>query len=232
MNSPRSEYLPNGNGHANGNGKSDEKVFYLQRATDPDTLAVLEARETALADDRLTRSMKAFFCKVVDMSLHPRYFECKGVVTVSDTYLATFFRVSTRSVYTWKKSVEARGYFWVTYKGRPNMWAITTYHLTCLHKPREDRRTDNDGTYGSDGVRAYPSAPGQGARRPGQPGLPLPGSRQTAPDGKNADSLGISGENGKALRARAEADCGPEPKSVAGQSRSGLLTIRDSEGAN
>src|SRR6185436_14644305 len=105
-----------------------------------------------------------------------------GVVTMSDTVLAEVFRVSNRTIYTWKKTVaDCEDYFWLTQQFRRNMWPITTYHLTCLHRPQRTK-TDRDGTYGSDGSgRPPPSSPGLGARKPGQPGLPLPGSRKRAP---------------------------------------------------
>lgn len=221
-----SESNGNGNGHANGNGNGNghAKVFSLKPAIDPATQAILEARDHALRDERLNRPMKAFFCLVLDRSLDPAYYHPhpRGVVTLSDTVLAEDFRVSNRTIYTWKRKIEECDYFWLTAQFRKNMWPITTYHLTCLHRPQRGR-TDRDGTYGSAGVgRPPPQNPGLGARRPGQPGLPLPGSRPTPRKPKNADLLRISGGSGKTLRLSAEENFGSEPKNISGESRSQL----------
>jgi hypothetical protein len=198
------DYQTNGNGHANGNGK----IFELHKATDPDTLAILDARTRALADPRLKRSA-ALFCKILDMALNPKFFKpCKGVVTVSDPYLAKNFNVSDRTIYTWKMQIVQAGYFWLSKKFVPNMWPLTTYNISALHKPTDEQRTDDLGTYGGESVRSAPASPGQGARRPGQPGLPLPGSGKPRPKSKSEDLREISGETGKTLRARAEENFG------------------------
>src|SRR6266496_2477000 len=98
--------------------------------------------------------------------------DTRGVVAISDTVNANKFGVSNRTIYTWKKTVEGCGYFWITDQYRPNMWPLTTYHLTCLHPPPRGRTTDNGGTYGSDPGRPKPQNPGLGARKPGQKLLP------------------------------------------------------------
>jgi hypothetical protein len=222
------EYLAtengNGNGHSNGNGNGHAKVFQLKPALDPATQAILESREHALHDSRLNRSMKAFFCEVLDRALDPNYYapNPRGIVTMSDTVLAEVFRVSNRIIYTWKKGVEACGYFWITQQFRKNMWPITTYLLACLHRPPR-KKTDSGGTYGSAGVgRPPPQNPGLGARRPGQPCLPLPGTCQKPPKAKSADLQGNSGENGNLVRVSAETDFGSEPKPASGESRNGF----------
>src|SRR2546422_10842409 len=90
-----------------------------------------------------------------------------GVVTISDSVNAEIFGVSNRSIYVWKKGVEAAGYFWLTDQYRKNMWPITTYHISCLHRPSRGR-TDESGTYGISGVgRPRPQNPGLRARQPG-----------------------------------------------------------------
>jgi len=246
----RSEYFPsaeefNGNGHAHGNGNGNghnghAKIFSLKPATDPDTLAILDARRSALAEptDRLNRSMKACFCEILDRALDPRFFDAKGVVTISDSVLAQTFSVSNRTIYTWKKRIEDCGYVWLTQKWKSNMWPITTYHLSCLHKPKRDGKTDTDGTYGGGRFRSAPVNPGLGARKPGQPALPLPGSRQapplptppeglpgsppTPPESESADLHGISALGRKKLRVSPEENFGSEPKPASGESRSQL----------
>ena len=221
----REEYGFTDNGHSNGNGAA--KIFHLKPATDPDTLAILDARRNVLADERLNRSQKACFCEVLDRALNPSFFDNKGVVTISDPALADIFSVSARSVYNWKFRIEDCGYWWITKKKKSNMWPLTTYHLTCLHKPRRDERTDRDGTYGGGG-KGRPAftpdkqRPALGARKPGQRSLPLPGSRQPTPESKSDNLQGIAGRTGKELRARPETDCGSDPKPIAGQTRNEL----------
>ncbi len=198
------------------------KGFTIKPAVDPSTRAILEAREAVLKDRTLTRSMKAFYCWVLDKSLDPEFFHPhpRGIVTLSDTASAEPFGVSERTIYTWKFRIEDAGYWWLSRQFRKNMWPITTYHLACLHPPKRGR-TDRDGTYGRSGAgRPMPQNPGLGARKPGQPGLPLPGSRQAHPNHKTSESLAISGEIGDSLRPTPEADFGSEPKPTSGESRS------------
>lgn len=157
----RTEYLPNpheseaSNGYPNGQAK----IFSLKPATDPSTLAILESRNRALADETLTRSIKAAFCFILDRSLDPAFFDHgqRGVVTISDTVIAEVFGVSKRTVFTWKRRLEDCGYVWLTRRPKSNMWPITTYHLSCLHKPRREAKTDSDGTYGSGKFRSAPA---------------------------------------------------------------------------
>lgn len=203
------------------NEEHQGKVFSLKPATDPDTLSILDARRRALAEpnERLNRSMKACFCEILDRALHPVFFDSKGVVTISDTVLAQVFGVSNRTIYTWKRKLEDSGYVWLTQKWKSNMWPITTYHLTCLHKPRRDEKTDADGTYGGGRLRSSPVSPGLGARKPGQPQLALPGSRQSPPDTKSEEMQGTSGQTGKTLRPKPEENFGSEPKAASGGSR-------------
>ncbi len=238
----RSEYLPsqsdaysqngNGNGHSNGNGHA--KIFSLKPATDPDTLAILDARRNALAEppDRLSRSMKVCFCEILDRALNPAFFDSKGVVTISDSVLAQIFSVSNRTIYTWKKQLEECGYVWLSQKWKSNMWPITTYHLACLHRQRREGKTDSDGTYGTGRLRSAPVNAGEGARKPGQRFLPLPGTRQPAPDPtlpgsestpddpKNAVLQGISGLSREKDPVSPEEKIGSEPKKRSGESRS------------
>jgi hypothetical protein len=222
MNSLRAEYLDepsrNGNGHANGNA---DKIFHLTRATDADTLVILEARRRALEDKRLTISMKACFCRVLDLALHPKFYDAKGVVTISDTRIAKTFGVSARTVYNWKRDIAAAGYWWISKKFVTNMYPLTVYHISCLDRPGDDRRTDEHGTYGGEHLRPEPK-PALGARRPGQPGLALPGSGKGAPKSKTATLQPIAGESGKTVRLSAETDCGSQPKPIAGESRNPL----------
>lgn len=197
-----------------------QKVFSLTPTTDPITLAILDARRVALADDRLSGSMKAFFCEVLDRSLNPRWYKIKGIVTVSDPILAQVFRVSMRTIYTWKTRLAECGHIWLTKKGRSNMWPITTYHLSCIHREQLQEKTDEDGTYGSAKVRHAPMNPGLGCRKPGQPALPLPGSRQHVPEHESAKLQAISGGSREKDRARAEELIGSDPKKGSGESRS------------
>ncbi len=255
MSTTINDYLPSttdGNGHHNGNGNG--KIFTLKPATDPDTLLILDTRRNALAEPnhRLTRSAKACFCEILDRALHPGFFDIKGVVTISDKILADTFRVSKRSVYSWKRMIEAAGYAWTSAKFKSNMWPITTYHISALHKKPITGKTDEDGTYGGGKLRPAPVNPGQGCRQPGQPILALAGSRMTPPETENTDLQGISAlsreklplsaeanfgsepkpasaESRNEFRRRAEANFGGEPKRIAGGSRSNLRTFRDSE---
>jgi hypothetical protein len=218
-----SEYIPQPN-ESNGNGNDHGKIFTLKPALDPDTIAILEARRTALTDQRLIRSMKAFFCHILDASLDPAFYypHPRGVVTLSDPINAETFGVSPRTIYTWKKRIEAVGYFWLSEQYRKNMWPITTYHLSCLHRPPRGR-TDESGTYGTSGSgRSRPQNPGLGGRQPGQLGLTLPGSRQKAKSAENAQVLETAGLSRNGLPVSPEADFRSEPKQTSGESRSRL----------
>ena len=202
----------NGNGHG---------IFQLAPKADPETLAIIDARRDARADTRLTRSMKACFDEIADRAQNPNFYEAKGIVTISDSVLAGTFGVSLRSIYTWKHQIAACGYVHLGRQPKSNMWPITKYYLTCLHRGPATQRTDRDGTYGVGRVRSLPSPP-HGARQPGQPGLPLPGSRSPAPFPKNTKTPAISGQAGKKLPVSPEASCGSRPKPVAGLTRSQL----------
>jgi len=197
-----SEYLPSpSESSGNGNGNGHGKIFTLKPALDPDTIAILEARRDALGDQRLNGSMKSFFCRILDVSLDPAFYypHIRGVVTISDTVNAETFGVSTRTIYTWKKAVEAAGYFWLTDQYRKNMWPITTYHISCLHRPPRGR-TDEGGTFGATGAgRPRPQNSPLGAREPGQLAIPLPGSRKIPKSAENAKTPTISALTGKKL---------------------------------
>ena len=211
----------NGNGHFNGNGNG-HGIFTLAAKPDPDTIAVLETRRAARSDTRLTRSMKACFDEVADRALNPAFYDAKGIVAISDTVLAEIFSVSNRTVYTWKYKLQECGYVWLNHKFKTNMWPLTTYHLSALHKAPRLQKTDADGTYGAGKFRPAPLNPGLGARKPGQPSLPLPGSRTLAEDTKSEEMQGISGENRFSLRVSPEANFGSEPKPASGESRNPL----------
>jgi len=204
-----SEYFPRpeeSNGNGNGNGNGDGKIFQLKPAVDPVTLAIIEARTAAKQDARLNRSMKTFFYHILDIALDPAFCHPhpRGVVSISDTANARIFGVSNRSIYEWKKTVEAAGHFWLTELPRDNMWSITTYHLSCLHQPPRGK-TDHSATYGSSGLGRRRPVGGMGARRPGQPFLPLPGSRQRPPEVKNSQVPAIAGLTGSQLPVSPEA---------------------------
>jgi hypothetical protein len=217
-----SEYLPNGNGHLNGNGNGHQKIFELNRTVDPDTIAVLEARRACRADQRLNRSAKACFDEIADRALNPSCYDAKGIVTISDAGLADVFGVSERTVYSWKHQIETCGYVWLGKKFKTNMWPLTTYNLSCLHKKPALRKTDADGTYGRGRFRSAPENPGFGARQPGQPVLPLPGSRHVNGDAKSAELLAISAVGRKNVRLSAEENFGSEPKPISAESRNGF----------
>ena len=212
---------PNGNGHTNGTN-GHQKIFDLVRTTDPDTIAVLQARRDCRSDDRLTRSMKACFDEVADRALNPSFFDVKGIVTISDSVLAETFGVTNRTVYTWKRRIEECGYVSLAQKFKSNMWPLTTYRLTCLHKAPRQVKTDADGTFGGRKFRSAPANPGLGARHPGQTHLPLAGSRPEAPDAKSEKTPAISGLSRKTLRVSPEANFGSEPKPISGESRNPL----------
>lgn len=205
------------NGNGNGHG-----IFGLVAKTDPDTVAMFTARRNARADARLTTSMKACFDEIADRSFNPEFYDVKGIVTISDSVLAEIFSVSNRTVYTWKRRLEECGYAWCSKKLKSNMWPLTTYHLNCLHKPMRQSRTDADGTYGGGKFRHAPLNPGLGCRKPGQPSLPLPGSRTPPGEPENSDLLRISGETSNSLRVSPEANFGSEPKPISGETRSKL----------
>ena len=208
------------------NGGNGHGIFQLAPKPDPETMAILEARRDARADSRLTRSMKACFDEIADRAQNPHFYEAKGIVTISDGVLAGHFAVSLRSIYTWKHRIEDCGYVHLGRQPKTNMWPITKYYLTCLHRGPGSQRTDRDGTYGTGKLRPAPSNPGLGARHPGQASLPLPGSRPPPPKLKSEKMPAISAQSGNSLRLRAEASCGSEPKPVAAQSRSQLRTSR------
>jgi hypothetical protein len=212
------------NGHANGNGNGNghQKVFELNRTVDPDTIAVLESRRSCRADQRLNRSMKACFDEIADRALNPSCYDAKGIVTISDAGLADVFGVSERTVYTWKHQIEACGYVWLGKKFKTNMWPLTTYYLSCLHKKPALKKTDADGTYGRGRFRSGPDNPGLGARSPGQPQLPLAGSRQVNGEAKSEDLLAISAVSRKNVPLSAEENFGSEPKPASALSRNGL----------
>jgi hypothetical protein len=204
----------NHNANSNGHG-----IFGLVAKTDPDILAVLEMRRRARADGRLNRSMKACLDEVADRACNPAFFDVRGIVTISDRVLAEIFEVSLRSIFTWKKQIEACGYWWLNRKFKSNMWPITTYNLTVLHKPMSVQKTDDDGTYGTSRFRPLAPTSALGCRRPGQPVLPLPGSRPAPPVPKIEEMQGISGQTGEIIRARPEDNCGSHPKAISGQTR-------------
>jgi hypothetical protein len=220
-----SEYLPRPEESSNGNGNGHGTIFTLKPALDPDTLAILETRDHALRDQRLLGTMRAFFCLILDRALDPEYYRPhpRGIVTLSDTVLATDFGVSNRTIFTWKRKIEECGdYFWLTRQFRTNMWPITTYHITCLHPPQRGK-TDRDGTYGSGRVgRSLPENFPLGARRPGQPGLPLPGSRQKPKAPEKSQTLAIAGLTRNTLPVSPEAHFGSDPKPTSGETRSTL----------
>lgn len=240
-----SEYLPtngeNGNGHHNGNGNG--KIFSLSPVKDPLTQRILDTRDAALGDPRLTRSMSAFFCRVLDRALNPTApgFQCKGSISISDSNLGKFFRVSERTVYTWKKRLEALGYVWLSKLYKTNMEPITIYNITALIPPRNVRQ-DEDGTSQNGSVRTGFQS-GMGARAPKQPSFPLPGSRSPKPPGiillpplrlkhpflgieggafhSKSDVLqGISGGSRNELPLSPDLEIGSEPKLGSAESRS------------
>ena len=207
---PTEEYFPSAEPRFNGgNGNGHTKAFSIKPATDPDTLAILATRRRALADKRLNSSMQKLFCEVLDRSLNPtcRGFICKGVVAASDGTLSLHFGVSRRSIYTWKKGVEAVGYFWLSQKLMTNMEPITVYNITALRPQNERPVTDDDGVSQFGALRRGWQKKALGARKPGQPGLPLPGSRQAPPGAEIIDLQGISGETRRELPVSPEANC-------------------------
>ena len=207
---PTEEYFPSAEPRFNGgNGNGHTKAFSIKPATDPDTLAILDTRRRALADKRLNSSMQKLFCEVLDRSLNPtcRGFICKGVVAASDGTLSLHFGVSRRSIYTWKKGVEAVGYFWLSQKLMTNMEPITVYNITALRPQNERPVTDDDGVSQFGALRRGWQKKALGARKPGQPGLPLPGSRQAPPGAEIIDLQGISGETRRELPVSPEANC-------------------------
>jgi len=109
----------------NGNGNGHAKIFNLQPTTDPDVIAVLEARRDARSDSRLSRSMKACFDEIADRALNPQFYEAKGIVVISDPALGNVFGVSRRSIWTWKHTIAACGYVWLSKQGKTNMWPLT-----------------------------------------------------------------------------------------------------------
>jgi len=214
-----SEYLPRPE-ESSGNGNGHGKIFSLKRELDPDTILILEARRDALADQRLNGSMKSFFCRILDVSLDPAFYHphIRGVVTISDTVNAETFGVSTRTIYTWKKAVESAGYVWLTEQYRKNMWPITTYHISCLHRPPRGR-TDEGGTFGASGAgRSRPQNQPLGACEPGQLRIPLPGSRQKPKAAENAQVLDTSALTGKRLPVSPEENFRSDQKKTSGES--------------
>lgn len=85
-------------GFQNGNGNGEN--LFAQAGTDPITMTILNVRRECLADSRVPRAVRGFFCEVLDRSLNPSCpgFVCKGTVSISDTTLARIFNVSARTV--------------------------------------------------------------------------------------------------------------------------------------
>lgn len=260
-NSAAAEYIPqpdertNGNGHFNGNGHSNgqpfrQKNFEIKPSTDPDTLKILEARDKALGDPALSRPVRAFVCFIVDRCLNPRFYDEKGVVCMADSIAAEKFGVTVRTIYDWRHWPGIDRYFWFSKKGRPNMWPMMVYHLTCLHAaPRFEQRTDAGGTYA--GGASDRVAPGQDvaavgrekrnaalASKRAQKTLPLSGgiavvegakvpvapgpigSRPAIRLPKSARFRAISAQARKMFRRIAEESFGPPPKKISAGSRS------------
>lgn len=212
----RQEYgLDQDHGHA-------PKAFTLKPATDPITLVILELRRTLIADRRVTRPAKACFVEILDRALNSQCpgFICKGSVAISDSTLARIFGVTCRTIYTWKKLLAACGYVWLSQKFRTDRFPLTTYNVTALRPKQHDFAQDDDGSAQGANLRRAWVNPSVGARRPGQPGLHLPGSRQTAPATENAENRAISAENRVLLRQAAEEKIGSQPIQTSADSRS------------
>ena len=194
-------------GFQNGNGNGPAKIFSLKPATDPITMTILNVRRECLADARVPRAVRGFFCEVLDRSLNPSCpgFVCKGTVSISDTTLARIFNVSARTVYTWKMSLAILGYIWLSQKFRTDRIPITTYNVTVLRPKTASFRQEDDGSGQHGKLRSGFANPGLGCRKPGQPGLALPGSRTAAAATENEESRAISAESGNLLRVTAEA---------------------------
>jgi hypothetical protein len=214
MNEP---YKPTGDTKPDGHG-----IFGLFQKADPDTMKVLEARRDARADARLNRSMAAMFDEVADRSLNPNFWEAKGIVVISDSVLADLFRVTVRSVYTWKHRIEEAGYFHLGRQPKTNMWPITKYYISCLHRGPSERRTDKDGTYGTGKLRSSPLERPLGARCPGQTNFTLPGSRGGSLETKSEETPEIAGLSRSQLPAGTENNFRSEPKPASGGNRSQL----------
>ena len=229
MRTQREEYIDKQSDDDSGSG-----IFKLARKTDPDTQAVLNARKACLSDEHLNRSARAFFCHLVDAALHPGYFDKKGEVTISDKAISKTLNVTERTVYDWKCALVERNYVWISKKFVPNMWPRTTYHLSCLHPPPKEEKTDSDGTYGSgEKVRSAPSderaAAGREKRnaalanKRAQQKLPLSGGIAvvTGSEGesKNGHLKAISADSRFKFRPTAEIYFGPQPKFLSAESR-------------
>src|ERR1043165_1284922 len=166
------------NQNGNGNGNGHRKIFSLVPAQDELTFAILDTRRHCLEDRQLLRSEKSFFVHILDLSLNRNCNDRPGVLTISEKRLAGTFGVSVRSIYTWKKKLEATGYIWFSKKFIPNMWPMDVYHVTAIDPPRsQNAKPTREGLWGNGTTRSALPTPGMGARKPGQPSLPLPGSK-------------------------------------------------------
>jgi len=207
-----------------GNGAGDKPP-----ADPEETRKILDARLDACR--KLGRSAAACFVYILDRALHPRFFDEKGIVTLSDAALASFFKVTRRTIYNWKTEFFEKEFAWAKRKWRTNMWALTQYHISALHKKPSNGKTDQDGTYGNPkGKVKAPPKPAAGCRGrvwtktatgrviewlPGPLRTPLP----EPSGGSSVDLQQVSADSRNRFRLRPEKDFGWEPKNISAETR-------------
>ena len=249
----------------NGNGGHAAKVFSLKPAADPDTLAILRSREAAMADPDLNAPEKAFLTFAFDRCLNPRHYAenfRKGIAAVADSIVAKIFGVKERTVWNWRHNVRkiagrdvhgsaVRKYVWFSKFARPDKWAVTLYHLTCLHPAPAERTewTDGGASYAGGAAarqaQCDPAAAASGrekrnaalAAKRAQGALPLQGGIAVVPapvspppDGrkrglrlpKSADFRRISADARNSVRLATEKLFGGQPKNSSADSRKTL----------
>jgi len=233
----RSEYVPSDSENQS-SFRRPQRKFEIKQATDPDTLLILHARDNALGDEKLSRSVRAFVCLVIDRALHPGFNDEKGVVCMADSIVAKKLGVTVRTVYDWRHWAGIEKYVWFSKKGRPNMWPMMVYHLACLHPaPRHDYKTDAEGTYAGGATDRMSPAEEIAARgrekrnaalaaKRAQKTLPLQGGIAVVTGSSNGthppESHGfrsISAEARKFVRLWTEKNFGPPPKKTSAESR-------------
>lgn len=223
----------------NGTNGAPRKVFSLTPALDERTIAILAVRKKIQAwprrtksRDGLTPSEKNFFVWLLDLSLDPKENDRSGVIVISDTAAARENHVCTKTIFLWRWNlVRITGQIWISKQFRPNMTPAVRYHITVLDPaPTEQQHYTRDGVYGGKKLRGEMSG-GQGARKPGQKSLPLPGSKSV--NGYSLTEGGlwtpeysqvpeITADNRNPLRLTPEADYGSQPKPITALSRNGL----------
>jgi len=77
------------------------------------------------------------FCYLVDCALTFGTYIRRGVVKFADSDLAREFNVHPKTIFNWKKALEARGRVWITERWNKNSFPSTVYNITAIVGQRE-----------------------------------------------------------------------------------------------